>query len=135
MTAPTDHEAALALLRDRFPESEGWRVGVRDADPGHEVWAYCGNLRPLNDISHESASRAARSLIASWDAATHAAQVRALVEAMRVLVNEAPANVLTSPENVCNYTEAQIGALRAGATALAALPASLRGKGGEHDPA
>lgn len=115
MTAPTDHEAALALLRERFPESEGWSVSVRHAGGFARVRVLHNELPVLAEEDFMDCLTAARSLIASWDAATHAAQVRALVEAA---------------ENVQGLVQ-ELRAAKALHRALAALPASLRGKGGE----
>lgn len=128
MTDPSDRPTAESLLRSRFPESEGWRTNVET----HGKVTLALARRPHIEVSSNSLAGDyserdnAEAVIAAWDAATHREQVRAALNALQVLIAEAPANVFTKPDTVCYHTQAQIDALRAGAAALAALPDSMK---------
>ena len=139
MNAPTDREAALAMLRERFPESEGWRNHSvtslddteapdfhafvrRETGPHNAPATY--NLHAWSD----SWENAARDLIASWDSAIAAdPKVRALVEAAEAIRAKLQWHPDPNVRDEPNAAEDEIDAL---ILALAALPASLRGKGG-----
>lgn len=139
MTAPTDREAALALLRERFPESEGYSFDIDMMDKPGWIFASVIHMRDNNpemlsaetNRLYDTPLDAARALVASWDAATHAEQVRALVEAMREVAEMADArqDVLDGPDGQ-PVPDAWMNLSQRAHAALAALPASLRGKGG-----
>lgn len=114
-----DREAALAMLRERFPQSEEWVVTLERLAVSCGARCQQGGVRAA-DLGPTFLT-AAQALIASWDAATHADKVRALVEAARYERDHG---------GTCHKDcdDADLGGRCDLCNALAALPASLRGK-------